>query len=493
MARAGLEPHWHGPPSGRFRSLHVDSRRVGRGDLFCAIHGTRVDGHEFVDIAARAGAAGAVVQRRTDAGIPQLVVADTRLAAAHLASLFAGDPGAALRLIGITGTNGKSTTAWLVRWILAGTSPAAAIGTLGTVSAGGELGPAGLTTPGPVDLALELAKLRAGGAESVAIEVSSHALDQRRVDGFSFDAVAFTSFSREHLEYHSDVESYRSAKLRLAELLASGGVCVVDDDEPAWREVGPEGAVTLRCGTGPGANVRARDVNLSLDSSRFLLCAGGEEAAVSFPFPADFNVKNALVAAGAAWGLGVPLAQVASRLSSAPPVPGRMEILSRDPVCVIRDFAHNPGSCERALSSLRAVVPGRLIAVLGCGGDRDPGKRPLMGEVLARLADIPIVTSDNPRSEEPAEICRQMVASLPPGSCEVVVDRRRAIERAVAAADSSDVVALLGKGHQTTEIAGGRATPFDERQIVAELLAALEGAPTGGSRTGSGGTGGSSG
>ena len=456
--------------------MSSDSRRVGAGDLFCAIPGTRVDGHAFVEAARRAGAGAAVIERAIDVDLPHVVVRDARAAVSHLAALFAGDPGEALRLVGVTGTNGKSTTAWLARWILADAGPAAALGTLGTVSVDGRIGAPGLTTPDPIDLALELAALQAGGAEAAVLEVSSHALDQHRADGCTFDAVGFTSFSREHLEYHPDLEAYRAAKLRLLELLAPGGVCAVNDDEPAWKGVAPPHATTLRYGLESTAEVWPDRLILHAAGAHFTLRVPGEAADVSLPLPADFNVQNALAAAAMAWGLGLSLDRIAARLSTAPPVPGRMEVLSRAPVLVIRDFAHNPDSCERALSSLRAIVPGRVIALLGCGGDRDPGKRPQMGSILARLADIAIVTSDNPRSEDPSEICRQMVVGLPPDSYEIVVDRRAAIARGLAEAGPADAVALLGKGHETVQVVGEERLPFDERRIVEDLLPAPSGA-----------------
>ncbi len=474
LARAGLEPRWRSARPAAFPALRSDSRLVGVGDLFCAIPGTRVDGHAFVGAAARAGAAAAVVERFTAHDIPQLVVRDARAAVSHLSALFAGDPGEALRLIGITGTNGKSTTAWLTRWVLADAAPAAALGTLGAVSIDGEVGMPKLTTPDPIELGLELAELRASGAETVALEVSSHALDQRRAVGFSFEAVAFTSFSREHLDYHADLASYRAAKLRLLELLAPGGVCAVDDDEPAWKGIAPVSGTTLRYGLAPTADLWPDRLVLSAGGSRFDLRVGDQAAPVSLPLPADFNVRNALAAAAIAYGFGMRPERIAARLSAAPPVPGRMEVLSREPVLVIRDFAHNPDSCERALSTLRAIVPGRLIALLGCGGDRDRGKRPQMGRILARLANVAIVTSDNPRSEDPEQICREMVAGLPADAYEIVVDRREAIARGIAEAGPTDAVALLGKGHETVQVIGGETLPFDERRIVAEIL----GSPT---------------
>jgi len=465
-----MRPRWHGTPPSCFSTLQSDSRTVESGDLFCAIPGTKVDGHTFVGTAEQAGAVAAVVERVVDVPLPQIVVTDAHVSVAHLASLFVGDPSDDLRLVGITGTNGKSTTAWLVRWILSDESPTVALGTLGTVSIDGELGPTTLTTPDPIELAKTLAELRDNGVVSVALEVSSHALDQHRTDGLLFDAIAYTSFSREHLDYHSDLESYRAAKLRLTSLLKTDGICVVNNDEPAWSGVAPDNATTLRYGLEPKSVVSVSDLLLSADSSTFRLCVLDEDLTLTLPFPAEFNVQNALAAATVAIGLGMPLDRIVERLSSAPPVPGRMEVLTRDPVLVIRDYAHNPDSCERALSTLREIVPGRVIALLGCGGDRDVGKRPIMGQILTRLSDVAIVTSDNPRSEDPEEICHQMVTGLDPSSYTIVPDRYEAIEYAVAEAGHLDAVVLLGKGHETYQIVGDEYRPFDEGRIVAEIL-----------------------
>ena len=469
-----MRPRWHGDPPSTLSALRSDSRAIKPGDLFCAIPGTRVDGHAFIGAAEKAGALAAVVERVADVSLPQLVVTDAHASVAHLATLFVGDPGESLQLIGITGTNGKSTTAWLVRWILADHSPTAALGTLGIVSTDGELGPATLTTPDPIELARTLAELRDDGVAAVALEVSSHALDQHRASGLLFDAIAFTSFSCEHLDYHPDLQSYRAAKLRLISLLKPDGVCAVNNDEPAWKDIAPENATTLRYGLEPNADVRGVDLVLSADSSTFRLCVPGQDLTLTFPFPAEFNVRNALAAATVAIGLRMPLDRIVDRLSVAPPVPGRMEILAREPVLVIRDYAHNPDSCERALSTLREIVSGRVIALLGCGGDRDTGKRPIMGKILTHLADVAIVTSDNPRSEDPEEICRQMVSGLDPSSYTIVVDRYDAIEQAIAQAGHLDAVILLGKGHETYQIMGDEYRAFDEARIVADILGAKE-------------------
>ncbi|MDX1395247.1 MAG: UDP-N-acetylmuramoyl-L-alanyl-D-glutamate--2,6-diaminopimelate ligase [Gemmatimonadota bacterium] len=471
----GLRPHWVGDPPPHVEGVTTDSRRVTPGQLFVAVHGTRVDGHVFLRDVARAGAVAAVVERTTDLDLPQLVVGDSAAAAAHLAMLFAGDPCAAMRYAAVTGTNGKSTTVWILRWLLADEARAAAVGTLGVVGPDGDLRPGSLTTPDPFVLAGMLAELRDEGVERVALEASSHALVQRRLDGLRFDAVAYTSFSREHLEYHPDLESYRAAKLRLLDLLVDGGVCAVNVDEPAWRDVDPRGAATIRYGFGPAASVRAVDPRFSAGSTTFTLATPGGDRPVRLPLPAEFNVHNALAAASMALGLGVPVERVASRLASVPPVPGRMEVLRREPALVVRDYAHTPDSYERVLSTLRGLVTGRVLAVFGCGGDRDPGKRPIMGEIATRLADLTLVTTDNPRSEDPAEICRQVVAGLDPGRFEIVLDRRDAIARALELAGPDDVVVLLGKGHETYQIIGEERRPFDEAAIVAELAGA--GAP----------------
>lgn len=303
----------------------------------------------------------------------------------------------------------------------------------------------------------------------MALEASSHALDQRRVDGMRFAAIGFTSFSREHMEYHDSLKSYRAAKLRLIELLAPGGVCAVNADEPAWRGLEPTGARTIRYGFDPSAEVCAIDPEFGVGGTHFMLTAPGESAEVRLSMPAEFNVMNALAAAAVALGLGVPLDRIAERLDAAPPVPGRMEVLRAAPTLVVRDYAHTPDSYERVLRTLRGLVDGRLIAVFGCGGERDPGKRPIMGEIATRLADLTIVTTDNPRTEDPAEICRQVVEGLDPQRYEIVLDRKEAIAFALNGAREDDAVVLLGKGHETWQIIGDERLPFDEAAIVAEL------------------------
>lgn len=503
----GLEPRWQGRPPAAFPGLALDSRAVRPGGLFCAIAGGRHDGHEFAAAAARAGAGAAVVERDVSrAGVepafPLLHVTDTRAAAAHLASLFHGDPAADLRLVGVTGTNGKTITTWLLRHLLGASGPAAALGTLGTVGPDGEVRPGTLTTPDPLELAEALARLRREGVESVAMEVSSHALDQRRPDGLRFRAAVFTNLSRDHLDYHGDMERYRETKLRLAELVAPDGVCVVNATEPAWDRVRERAAAagvrsvtfgvvdpgpgTGVAGSGPGAGVasgsdlpavRATGVRHEPDGSRWRLESPAGGAEVTLPLSGEFNVQNAVAAAAVALDLGLGPERVAERLASAPAVPGRMEVLRREPSLVLRDYAHTPDAFERVLGPLRRRTAGRLLLVFGCGGDRDPGKRPVMGRIASQHGDLSLVTSDNPRSEDPAEIARQTVAGMDPARYEIVLDREEAIARALERAGPDDVVVLLGKGHETYQVVGDEKLPFDEREVVERLTA--ERAPEG--------------
>ena len=474
----GLEPRWTGAPPGAFRGFTDDSREVREGDLFCAVRGLSVDGHRFLGEAREAGAAAAVVERAVaDAGLPQVEVSDTRSAAAHLASLFHGDPSRAMRVVGITGTNGKTTTAWLLRHLLSASGPAASLGTLGVVGPDGTREAGALTTPGPVELAAALAGLRERGVARVAMEVSSHALDQRRADGVELAGLVLTNLSREHLDYHEDMEAYRDAKLRALELLRADGVCVLDAGEPAWEDAVPaDGPETVTFGLVDRADVRAEDLRETEGGSLWRLVTPEGDAEVRLPLPGDFNVRNALAAAAAATVEGVAVEEAARRLSGAPQVPGRMEVLRRRPSMVVRDYAHTPEALARVLRQLRPDG-GRLLVVFGCGGDRDAGKRPLMGRAASEEADLAVVTTDNPRSEDPAAIARQVVEGMDPDDYELVPDRRRAIARALELADPEDVVLLAGKGHEDYQVFGDRKEPFDEARIVAELTADGGGAP----------------
>lgn len=473
LLEAGLHGFWEGTPPPGFEAFRLDSRTIGPGDLFCAIPGNRFDGHSYLDQVEAAGAAAAVVQHAGDAsGLPRFVVSDTRVAAAHLAQLFAGDPVRELDIIGITGTNGKTTTAVLLRHLLKVKAPTVALGTLGVIRSDGSTTGGLLTTPDPLDLATTLAELVDEGVRIVAMEVSSHALDQHRVDAIPFALAVFTNLTRDHLDYHSGMDSYRSAKLRLAGLLRTDGVCVVNADEPEWDEADFGGAPSIRFGTRRDAEVRAEHLSVGTGGSEWDLVTPDGRARVRLPLLGEFNVSNALAAAAAAWATGIDTESIAAGLISAPQVPGRMEALASQPALVVRDYAHTPDALERALNALRPSVPGRLIVVFGCGGDRDPGKRTMMGRIGVNGSDIAVITSDNPRTEDPDSIVRDTISGLEPGSWEAIVDRRLAIERALSIATDGDGILLAGKGHETYQEIDGERRPFDESEIVRSLLEA---------------------
>jgi UDP-N-acetylmuramoyl-L-alanyl-D-glutamate--2,6-diaminopimelate ligase len=412
------------------------------------------------------------------AGLPFVHVRDGRRAAALAAAAFHGFPARELTLVGVTGTNGKTTTVGLLRHVLdASDHPAASIGTLGVLlgSAGEPLpGGSGLTTPGPVELQRLLRELVNRGVRRVAMETSSHALDQRRVDGLTFAAAVFTNLTRDHLDYHGTMEAYRSAKLRLVGLLARDGVAVFNTDDVAWRGV-TNAPRALTFGVhDAAAEISAREVQYLATGSRFLLVTPAGAQAVSLPLIGDFNIANALGAAAVATAMGMSTARIAELLSSAPQVPGRLERLRTGPT-VLRDYAHTPDALDRALRAIRpftresAERSSRLIVLFGCGGDRDRGKRPEMGRIAETLADVAIVTSDNPRTEDPERILDDIEAGMVGASHVRIVDRREAIAHALRLAGPHDVIVLAGKGHETYQIRGTTTYPFDESEIVAEL------------------------
>jgi len=468
-ARRGLLP-------ARIAGLTDDSRAVVPGGAFVAVRGTQRDGHAFLGAAEHAGAALALVEDESATTLPALVVHDARRAAAVAAAAFYGDPASFLRLVGVTGTNGKTTTVGMLRHLLdAPRARAASIGTLGVLvgSAGEPLpGGGGLTTPGPIELQRLLRALVDAGVRWVAMEASSHALHQGRIDGLRFAAAVFTNLTRDHLDYHTTFEAYFRAKAMLVGYLTSDGVAVSNADDAVWAGL-PDAPRRLTFGVQSAhADVRAESVAFHRRGSRWTLVHGDARADVALPLIGDFNVANALGAAAAAIAVGLDVPTVAAQLDTLPQVPGRLEILSEHPT-VLRDYAHTPDALERALLALRPFTPGRLIALFGCGGDRDKGKRPMMAEVAHRLADAVVVTSDNPRTEDPERILDDICAALPAGGYERIEDRRSAIAAAIAMADPSrDIVLLAGKGHETYQIRGTTSYPFDEAAIVRGLLGA---------------------
>lgn len=461
-----------------FTDVTDDSRRVVPGGLFVAVRGRTLDGHDFLAAAAAAGATAAIVEEAERSPLPSVTVRDGRRAAGIAAAAAFGHPARALQVVGVTGTNGKTTTVGVLRHLLSEpTAPAASIGTLGVLTGSpGASFPGGgdLTTPGPVAVQRILRGLADTGVRRVAMEVSSHSLDQQRVAGTVFAAAVFTNLTRDHLDYHGSMEAYVAAKSRLLDLLSPDGVAVVNADEPAWGVLAPPGrTVTFALGTAD-ADVTARDVHPEATGSHWTLAAGRATARVRLPLLGDFNVANALGAAATAWAMGFPLPAVAARLASVPQVPGRLERLLGQPT-VLRDYAHTPDALERVLRALRPFVRGRLIVVFGCGGDRDRGKRPLMGGIAEREADVAIATSDNPRTENPEAILDDIERGMTRPH-ERIEDRRIAIARALDLARPDDAVLLAGKGHETYQIRGTTRLPFDEREIVRELATAHGGA-----------------
>jgi UDP-N-acetylmuramoyl-L-alanyl-D-glutamate--2,6-diaminopimelate ligase len=453
-------------------AIGVDSRVIGPGMVYVAVRGSQADGHQFVTGALQRGAQAVLVEIPQPVEVPLIVVRDSRRAALVLAAAWYGHPGRYLRLIGVTGTNGKTTTTGLIRHLLNQRETAGSIGTLGAFDGCGRAIPStagSLTTPGPVDLQATLAALVQAGTTHVVMETSSHSLDQGRLDGLAFAAGIYTNLTRDHLDYHGTMESYLASKLRLSTLLARGGVEVVNLDEDAWRALPPY-APRVTFGLRADADVRATGVMLSAGGSRFQLHGRFGAAEVSLPLLGDFNVANGLAAAAAALALGEPPERVVERLATSPQVPGRMERISESPCVVLRDYAHTPDALERALTSLKPLTSGRLIVVFGCGGDRDRGKRPLMGRIAVQGSDLAIVTSDNPRTENPDAIIDDIERGISGTQHIRITDRLAAIHAALEKARAGDTVLLAGKGHETYQVIGTEKIHFDEREIVEKAV-----------------------
>ena len=455
------------------RDLAHDTRAVRDGALFFCVPGSRVDGHGLAGAAVEHGAAAVVVERPVEVAVPQLVVPDARVAMAVAADVFFGEPTKALEVVGVTGTNGKTTTAFLLHAILraAGRSP----GLVGTVEwiVGGERRPAPFTTPEAIDLQRLFREMLEAGDDSVAVEASSHGSALGRLDRTRFAALVFTNLSQDHLDLHGTIEEYFLAKRRLFTGAQPPPAAVNVGDE--WgRRLAAELAETHRAplvtfGLEAGGEVWADGLEMSATGSRFT--AAGIELAT--PLRGAFNVENALGAVAAALLLDLPEEAIAEGLASVPAVPGRFEpVDAGQPFSVIVDYSHTPDSLESALRAAREIADGRVLVVFGAGGDRDRGKRPLMGRVAARLADVAIVTSDNPRSEDPLVIIQDVLQGAGV-DVEIDPDRRSAIERAVSLAAPGDVVLIAGKGHEQGQEIAGVVHPFDDRAVVREALTAL--------------------
>jgi UDP-N-acetylmuramoyl-L-alanyl-D-glutamate--2,6-diaminopimelate ligase len=449
-----------------------DSRQVTAGTVFVAVRGTERDGHDYLDAAAKAGASMAIVQDAARTSLPSLVVNDGRRAAAVAGASVFGWPARQLQLVGVTGTNGKTTTVNMLRYLLDDPDArSASIGTLGVLTGSDGVareGGGGLTTPGPIELQRLFRELSDEGVRRVAMEVSSHSLDQGRVEGVLFDVVTFTNLTRDHLDYHGTMDNYFAAKAKLLDHVLPHGAVVYNVDDVAWTKLQTDRrrvGFSERLST---VEVHVEDIRFGPRGSEWTLRLDDSSVTVRLPLIGDFNVTNALGAAATAYALGMPAAHIGERLSSMPQVPGRLEVLRERPT-ILRDYAHTPDALLRALDAVRPFARERLIVVFGCGGDRDKGKRPEMGAIAEQKADLAIVTSDNPRTEDPEAILDDIERGMSGTNHERIEDRRAAIARALDIAAPNDVVILAGKGHETYQVRGTTKFPFDEKIIVNEL------------------------
>ncbi|NBD22801.1 UDP-N-acetylmuramoyl-L-alanyl-D-glutamate--2,6-diaminopimelate ligase [Paenibacillus glycinis] len=470
--------------------IEIDSRKAGTGDAFICLRGHKVDGHDFAAQAVANGAAAIVAERPLElpASIPQIIVKDSRHAMAVIADYYYGQPSRRLKLIGVTGTNGKTTTTYLIERILrdAGHAP----GVIGTVEMryGGGSHPMSGTTPEALELQRALHAMAESGTDYCVMEVSSHALEQGRVKGCRYRTAIFTNLTQDHLDYHQTMERYAAAKglffSRLGNEFAAAPedrlFAVLNADDPAspgYADATAAEVVTY--GIERDSDVRASKVRITAHGTAFRVETFAGAADITLRMAGKYNVYNALGAICAALIEGIPLRQIKASLEALPGVPGRVEAVNAgQPFAVIVDYAHTPDGLENVLKAVKEFAAGRVICVFGCGGDRDRTKRPLMGSISARYADYSFVTSDNPRTEDPLRILADVEAGLlrdevPKERYELLADRRAAIQKAVEMASRDDVVLIAGKGHETYQDICGVKYDFDDREVAKEAIRSL--------------------
>ena len=469
-------------------SIERDSRRISEGALFVCIAGAHVDAHSFIPNAARAGARAILTERETadvPEGLSVLHVPDLPAALDVIVPYFYDYPARSMRVIGITGTNGKTTTSYLVRAILRHAGKR--VGLIGTIQVmmEDEVFPTANTTPDVIVMQQLLAQMRVRGMDAVVMEVSSHALDQGRVAGIEFDTAVFTNLTQDHLDYHKTMENYARAKAHLFDLVSetgtkAGKTAVLNADDAASETMRAHThCPVISYGVEHNADLAARDVHLAQDGMELTLARGDAESVkLHIGITGLFNVYNVLAATGAALAENVPAVDIVAALRAFTGVPGRFELVrAGQDFSVIVDYAHTPDGMENVLRTARAVTAGRIIAVFGCGGDRDRTKRPIMGRMAAELADIIVLTSDNPRTENPAAILDEVETGVLPvigaKPYEKLVDRRTAIFHAIEAAKTGDTVVILGKGHETYQILKDETIHFDDRETAREAIRGL--------------------
>jgi len=454
--------------------LCVDSKRATPGALFFCTPGLHMDAHDFAPQAVEKGASALVVERFLPLDVPQVKVEDVRVAVSYVASEYFGNPSEKLMMLGITGTKGKTTTSFLVKAIME--AAGVKTGLIGTVCSmiGDETIPSRLTTPDPIETQTLLRRMVDAGMECVIMEVSAHALDMHRLAGVKFKVAAFSNFSQDHLDYFADLDAYFAAKMRLLAPDVCEDIVYNVDDERVSAGVRALGRQAMRIGIRESSDVYANDIEIGERGCSFLMTWHKRfRTTISLHLAGIFNVYNALMAAGICICAGAGPESIRQGLESVYNVPGRIELLDTGtPYRVILDYAHSPDSLENILKAVRQTTKGRMIALFGCGGDRDRGKRPVMGEIAGELADYCILTSDNPRNEDPMAILDAIEAGIKPTGCEYVVieNRREAIRYALKFAGAGDVVVLAGKGHETYQEIRGEKHPFDEKVVVRELL-----------------------
>lgn len=453
------------------KGICIDSRKVCEGDVFICIPGAETDGHKFAKAAEEKGAAAIVAQKAVDVGIPVIMTENSAAETAKIASKFYGEPEKKLKLVGITGTNGKTTVSYLIKQILE--TAGKKVGVIGTNDILVGDVPVGIkastpTTPNSLELHAIFAKMLEMGAEYVVMEVSSHALDLHRVDGLCYEVGVFTNLTQDHLDYHKTMDNYFAAKKKLYDISKTG--IINADDEYGRKLLAGIMCKSMSVGTG-NTDIKAENIKIDAMGVEFDMHTQNGIYPVQLGISGMFSVYNALCAAGAAYALGIDENTVSKGLKSASGVKGRLErVPTETDYSVIIDYAHTPDGLENVLNAVNSFKKGRCIAVFGCGGDRDSTKRPIMGEIGARLADLAVITSDNPRTEDPEKIIADIVSGIKIGDFKVIVNRKEAIGYALSIAEKDDVVLLAGKGQETYQIIGKEKTHFDEREIVRDFL-----------------------
>lgn len=459
-------------------NICIDSRKVQAGDLFVCTPGTVMDAHAFAPQAVEHGAVALMVDHVLDLNVPQVVVPDVRKALSYIAAQFNGNPARKMHLIGITGTKGKTTTSFLIKSILE--EAGHKVGLIGTVCCmiGDETIPAKLTTPDPLVTQNQLRMMADAGVDYVVMEVSAHALRLNRLAGMRFEVDAFSNFSQDHLDFFSSMDDYFDCKMTFFDHAYTDRIVYNADDERVAEGFEALGRPALRIGIRASSDFYANDIEVGERGCSFLMSWHKHfRVAVALKLSGIFNVYNALMAAAICASVGVDCDTIRRGLEDVRAVPGRIELLDTGtPYRVILDYAHSPDSLENILKAVRQTTKGRMIALFGCGGNRDAGKRPIMGEIGGELADYCILTSDNPRNEDPNEILKAIEEGIRGTECPYVVieNRREAIRYALKSAQPSDVIVLAGKGHETYQEICGVRYPFDEKIVVAELLREME-------------------